>query len=199
MSYGDFTLLSVIAALNLSTETGDLFGQLESLRVPDWLVESLAEGRRQALVSEKARSEFLVAPILLAGRKLTSTQVSIFSGQRLDVCPEKGLQGECDFILATASTAYLLGVPVLTIVEAKKNDIEVGLGQCIAQMAGSQMFNQQAGIVDWAVYGCVTTGEDWQFLKLKDQHVTIDANRFYIDSVGQILAVLQTIIKRSGT
>ncbi len=87
-----------------------------------------------ALVSEKARSEFVVAPILLAAREMSRETLTIYSGQRLDVDPERGLQGECDFILALSAPLPRLRAPLLIIVEAKKNDIEAGLGQCVAQM-----------------------------------------------------------------
>ena len=112
-----------------------------------------------ALVSEKARSEFLVAPILLAARELTGNALAIYSGQRLDVDPAKGLLGECDFILARTDPVPRLRAPLLTVVEAKKNDIEGGLGQCVAQMVAARLFNERAGDTTTRVFGCVTTGE----------------------------------------
>src|SRR5260370_39781193 len=96
-----------------------------------------------ALVSEKARSEFIVSPILLASRRLSHNAISIYSGQRLDVQPEQGLVGECDFILAASPPVPTLRSPLVTIVEAKKNDIEVGLGQCLAPLGGGRSFNER--------------------------------------------------------
>ncbi len=152
---------------------------------------------RLALLSEKARSEFIVAPILLAVRELTGERIAILSGQRLDVDPARRLQGECDFILALSEPVPRLRAPLLTVVEAKKNDIEAGLGQCVAQMVAAQVYNERSGQPLPAVFGCVTTGEDWQFLRLTGTEVTIDQGRFYINNVGDILAALQATLQQA--
>ncbi len=102
--------------------------------------------------------EFIVVPILLASRELSHDAVAIYSGQRLDVNPDQGLVGECDFILAATPPVPLLRAPLVTIVEAKKNDIESGLGQCVAQMIAARLFNEKAGNVPFQIFGCVTTG-----------------------------------------
>ena len=90
----------------------------------------------------------------------------------------------------------LLRAPLVIIVEAKKNDIEVGLGQCVAQMIGSRLFNEKAGKPPGQVFGCVTTGEDWQFLRLEPAAVSIDRARYYIDNVGAILAVFGAMVSQ---
>jgi hypothetical protein len=151
-----------------------------------------------SLVTEKARSEFIVGPILLACRDLTGGALAIFSGQRLDVDPSRGLQGECDFILALADPVPRLRAPLVTVVEAKKNDIEAGLGQCVAQMVAAHDFNEREGSGLSIVYGCVTTGEDWQFLRLDGANVTMERTRLYIDNVGAILGAFVSIVARSG-
>jgi len=194
MSYTDFTLETVDKLLGVAPQPADLFPGLVSITVPGWLTEVLAKGMQLTLLSEKARSEFIVVPILLASRELSHNAIAIYSGQRLDVNPEKGLVGECDFILARTPPVPLLRAPLVTIVEAKKNDIEGGLGQCVAQMVGARMFNENAGKPGAHVFGCVTTGEAWQFLRLEPAAVSIDRARYYIDNVGAILAVLQAII-----
>jgi hypothetical protein len=197
VAYTDFTLESAETELGITARPGALFAGLQPVAVPRWLQEMLARGMRLALVSEKARSEFIVAPILLAIRELSGERVAILSGQRLDVDPGRRLQGECDFILALSDPVPRLRAPLLTMVEAKKNDMEAGLGQCIAQMVAAQVFNERSGRPLHFVYGCVTTGEDWQFLLLSGTAVTIDQTRLYIDNVGGILAALQASIQQA--
>jgi hypothetical protein len=85
-----------------------------------------------ALLSEKSGSAFIVVPVLLAGRELSGDRLAIFSGQRLDADPARGLLGECDFILAVGPALPPLHAPIMTVVEARENDIESGLGQWIA-------------------------------------------------------------------
>ena len=194
MSYADFTLDSVERALGLSIRPGDLFPDLEPMDVPAWVVESLERGRkRAALVSEKARSEFMVVPILLAVGESISEDLTIFSGQRLDVDSSLGLLGECDFILALTPSVPRLKAPLVTILEAKKGDIEAGLGQCIAQAVAARIFNERAGEADRPVFGCVTSGNDWQFFRLDGSDVILDRKLWYLDQVGGILAVFRAI------
>jgi hypothetical protein len=194
MAYADFTLESAEAELGVTARPGVLFPDLQPVPVPAWLRDQLTRGMRLALVSEKARSEFIVAPILLAARELSGDRIAILSGQRLDVDPERRLVGECDFILALSEPVPRLRSPLLTVVEAKKNDIEAGLGQCIAEMVGAQLYNERSGQPMPAVFGCVTTGEGWQFLRLAGTAVTIDQRRLYIDNVGAILAAFQKVL-----
>src|SRR5947209_4118357 len=159
MSYSEFSLELVEQSLGVALREADLFPDAAPAPVPDWLPGLLARGTRLALISEKARSEFIVVPILLAARELCADRVAIFSGQRLDVDPGRGLAGECDFILAIGPAVPPLRVPIAPVVEAKKNDVEAGLGQCIAQMVAARQFNEHGGRKTAPIYGCVTTGE----------------------------------------
>ncbi len=70
MPYIDFTLETISTTLGVSVEPADLFPTLPPTPVPHWLRELLDRGIRQVLLSEKARSEFIVVPILLACEEL---------------------------------------------------------------------------------------------------------------------------------
>jgi hypothetical protein len=197
MSFIDFTLEKAEAMLGVRIRPGILFPGLQPIVVPSWLKDSLERGMDLALVSEKARSEFIVAPILLASREISNKVVAIYSGQRLDVDAAQGLVGECDFILAAAEPVPRLRAPLVTILEAKKNDIDAGLGQCVAQMVAARIFNEREGRKLAAIYGCVTTGESWQFLRLEGETVTLDRAHLYIVNVGAILSAIQAIVTQS--
>ena len=199
MAYADFTLDKVLQQFHLRYAAANLFPGLEPVAAPpDWLAPTLARGRQTATTSEKARSEFIVAPILLAVKELTGDAIAIFSGERLSVDRESGLDGECDYILSHVERAYpvlsVIEKPVLCLVEAKKNDIEAGLRQCAAQMIGARAWNARdtpEGTPPRTVYGCVTTGETWQFLRLEPGDVlTLDETRFYGNDLARILAAL---------
>ncbi len=194
MAYTDFSLDRLCKTFTLALAQIALTGRPAPLPISPWLQETLDRGMPLALVSEKARSEFIIVPILLTSRELSQNRVAIYSGQRLDIDTNSGLTGECDFILTATPPLPIMQVPIICIVEAKKNDIESGLGQCAAQMLGAQRFNQQEGTGIETVYGCVTTGEAWQFLRLTQTTLELDTERYYINEVGTILAVLQAII-----
>jgi len=193
MAFNEFTLELVAKSLGIHTEEADLFPDLSPVELPEWLPILLARGTRLAYLSEKSRSEFIVVPTLLAARELCGERMAIYSGQRFDVDVARGLSGECDFILALGPAIPPLRAPIATVVEAKKNDVEAGLGQCIAQMVAARMFNESGG-QNVSVYGCVTNGEAWQFLRLKESAAVLDIRRYYMDNVGGILAVLLAII-----
>jgi hypothetical protein len=195
MSYTDFSLEEVEATFGLRAEPGDLFPGSPTLPVPAWLQDLLERGHRMAaLISEKARSEFLVVPILLATRDFAPNELAIYSGQRLDIDPERGLVGECDYILALTTPVPRLRAPLIVVLEAKKGDVEAGMGQCVAQMVGLRLFNERAGESERPVFGCVTSGEVWQFLRLEGAAIVIDRTRLFIDNVGGILGALRSIV-----
>jgi hypothetical protein len=197
MAYSDFTLETVMERFELIEVNQSLFENAPSISVSDWLKQSLAIGQDLGLRSgtEKARSEFIVVPILMELSRQNPDQFTIYSGKSLDVDKERGLNGECDFILSKGKASRVIHTPVISLVEAKKQDIDLGLGQCVAQMVGASLFNQRKRQPIPAIFGCVTTGEVWQFLKLENQTVVIDSRSYLLfDALEKILGILQTIL-----
>ncbi|MEQ9372433.1 hypothetical protein [Coleofasciculus sp. F4-SAH-05] len=144
--------------------------------------------------TEKARSEMIIAPILLELTQKTQPKISLFSGKDLTVDPSQDLNGECDFIISLSPEQLFITAPIITLVEAKKEDIIGGLGQCAAQMLGAQIFNQQKENQISSVYGAVTTGTVWRFLRLSDRLLNIDNKEYYISEICKILGILHWII-----
>lgn len=84
-----------------------------------------------------------------------------------------------------------INAPVILITEAKNENIKAGLGQCIAGMVATQQFNQREGQAIDAIYGAVTTGEIWKFLKLVGTTASIDLTDYYISpNLNKILGIL---------
>ena len=78
----------------------------------------------------------------------------------------------------------------MAIVEAKNENIKNGLGQCIAEMVASQIFNQRSAQDYNEVYGIVSTGTVWKFLILRESQVFIDSQEYYVNQIGMILAIM---------
>ncbi len=192
MTYSDFDPAEVEARFGVGLRVGVLFPATTPAPVPGWLVDHLERIRGLALMTEKVRSELLVSPILIAVRELSGRTLALFSGQRMDVDPANGLADECDFLLCRQETVPVLRAPVVTVLEAKRGDIEAGLGQCMAQMVGARLFNERANRPA-RIYGCVTSGEDWQFLRLDDDAVVYDTTRRYIGNLDDLLGVFARI------
>lgn len=194
MAYSDFTNLSQLKKqfhLNIHEDL-ELFSSVPEVKCSDFLAMILKENIPLALAinSEKARSEMIVAPILIELRKSFQHQISLFSGTSFNVDFEKGLKGNCDFLISISPTQLSIVAPVITIVEAKNDNVNTGLAQCIAEMLAAQFFNtaEETGIE--VIYGAVTTGSIWKFLKLTHQEVFIDLDEYYIDNLNKILGIL---------
>ncbi len=187
MSYSDFTMDMVRHDFGITVRDHVLFEPVSDLVPSPWLRESLQKGVDPAFISEKARGEFIVAPILIECRERMQHRVNIFSGIRLDVEPEKGLKGECDFVLARTASALVLQSPLMLILEAKKHDIEEGAGQCAAQLLGACRYNERDGKPLPFIYGCVTNGDSWLFLKLQGNDLQVHPQRYSIHQVSKIL------------
>ncbi len=193
MAYSDFTLARVKTELGIEVvEDTRLFVGLAAGKCSDLLRQLLdRDGGLATLINtEKARSEFLIAPILADVRQQSAQTISLFSGSRFNVDEEKGLVGYCDFILSQSSEQIDIMAPVVTIVEAKNESVIGGLGQCIASMVAAQIFNQRAGIERDDIYGAVTSGTNWRFLKLVGSRVWVDDREYFINEVDQILGIL---------
>ncbi|MCU0443329.1 MAG: hypothetical protein MUE85_00325 [Microscillaceae bacterium] len=194
MAYSNFKLRDLRKNFGLSEVTQKLFGEIKEIPLSNTLQDNLSFAKTIPLLSEKVRSEVIVMPILLEILKRNQYRFSLFSGVNLEADIASGLNGECDFILSNKPNLYDVQAPIFTLIEAKDNDIYLGISQCVAQMLGAKIFNEQDGINLPMIYGCVTTGEDWQFLKLENQIAYIDTDRYYLSNVPQILGILQHIV-----
>jgi hypothetical protein len=195
MGYSDFTLEMLRHQFGMTVRDRVLFETVGDLVPSGWLRESLERGAAPAVVSEKARGEFIVAPILIECCDRLPPGINIFSGVTLNAEPEKGLTGECDFVLARSASKYALQSPLMLILEAKKHDIDLGLGQCAAQMLAACRFNERDGKHLPYLYGCVTNGHSWHFLKLQGNDLQLHPERFGIEEVSKILWFLVECLK----
>ena len=144
--------------------------------------------------SEKAKSELLVSPILVEARRLANERVQLFSGEEFDVDRERGLNGFCDFLFSRSENPFTIDAPVLMLVEAKRGELEIGLGQCVAEMLAAQLYNHSQEQSIPVIYGCVTSGKLWQFLKLEGSDVTIDPTSYLVAPVQKILGILKFML-----
>ncbi|MCL1464584.1 hypothetical protein [Argonema galeatum] len=200
MSYSDFTLSQLVKIFGLTiNETVDLFAAVEEVESSDYLAFYLKENIALAVAinTEKARSEMIIAPILLEVRRRLNYQVSLFSGVDFNVDNDRGLNGVCDFLISRSAEQLFIRAPVITIVEAKNENIKTGFGQCVAEMIAAQLFNEREGNAIKTIYGVVTIGTIWRFLKLEGNVVDIDLTEYYIKNVNKILGILLASFKES--
>lgn len=202
MSYRDFTWSKAKQDFGLKTIEGDrFFPELPMVAPSQLLQETLKRNVPWAIAvgNEKARSEAIINPILLEVKAMLDGQISVFSGEDFTVDAEAGLNGTCDFLLSQSPEQLAVEAPVLVVVEAKKEDLKRGMGQCLAEMVAAQRFNQAQQQSVEAIYGSVSTGTIWRFLKLEDIVVTVDLTDYPVPPVELILSMLVWIARQNST
>ncbi|MYB94480.1 hypothetical protein F4054_10675 [Candidatus Poribacteria bacterium] len=201
MSYSNFTLESVVTKFELEKiESIGLFSEIEPITPSDYLTTGLAKKvpLAAAIGTEKARSELIVADILVELCEKFDYRISFFSGIDFNVDFENDLTGVCDFLISLSPGQLFLEEPVIALVEAKNTDMKLGLGQCVAEMIAAQRFNQEKGNDIPCVYGATTTGVDWQFLKLEEKNLQIDIAIYPIQQSDKILGILSGMVNQSA-
>ncbi len=196
MPYSSFTIEQVQRQFQLNVATGIFFVDLPKFSPNQWLIDLLVKSVPFAttLGTEKVRSELIIAPLLFEFRELLSRDIGLFSGVDFTIAPELGLNGVCDFLLTRSSNEVIIQVPAIVIIEAKKGELNAGWGQCAAEMIAAQKFNQANGSEVATIYGCVTTGTQWQFLKLTSQDLTIDVSEYALEPIDRILGILKWMV-----
>jgi len=200
MAYNEFTLDGMIRLFDLRVVSQpDAFVEAAFVTLSSLLRETLAESVPLALEvsTEKARSEFIIAPVLAEVRRQLGGRVSLFSGIDFIVDSEAGLRGVCDFLFSLSPLQLFVQAPVVAVVEAKNENIKAGIGQCVAEMLAAQRFNAARAAPLPAIYGVVTTGSNWKFLRLTGTLVTVDQAEYTIGQPEQIVGLLVAMIREA--
>ncbi|BAP55869.1 hypothetical protein THII_1572 [Thioploca ingrica] len=202
MPYSDFDLRKVKNELGVKLiERQNVFSAVKSVDISPILSEILKENipLARAINTEKARSELIIATILVEVRKILNHQISLFSGIEFNVDKEKGLNGFCDFIISASQEQLILSSPIIAVVEAKNENIIGGLGQCIAEMVAASIFNQaENNKYITVLYGVVTTGTAWKFLEMKGLEVVIDLDEYLIENPDKIVGILLEMLTQNA-
>ncbi|MDY6939759.1 MAG: hypothetical protein SWY16_19170 [Cyanobacteriota bacterium] len=193
MPYRQFTLSQVVENFQLTLIEGECFLENIVPIAPSSLLEEILKETLPwaiAVSSEKARSEGIINPVLLEVKRQLQGTISVFSGEEFAVQPDVDLTGYVDFLISRSPEQLYVKAPAVVLVEAKKEDLKPALGQCLAEMVAAQRFNQQKQQPISTIYGTVTSGTVWRFLKLEGQTATIDFIDYPLPPVDRILGFL---------
>ncbi len=173
-----------------------LFQNIKPIQPSEWLKTTLLYSELASSQNEKTKSEAIVQPILIEVINNNNNFITYFSGSNMDVDHKKELNGECDFVITKNFNRMDIKTPIFQIVEAKDHNIKLGIPQCAAQMFAANMLNKKNKENIDFIYGCVTTGDDWLFMKLCEKDLFIDKKKYYIVEPDNILGVFQKIIDK---
>lgn len=193
-SYSSFTIAD-IKALGINTINQRLFSETPLVTPSDFLIQLLKNYEGVPLQSEKAKSEVLIVPIINEIRLRNPQKITFFSGYQFNVDAKRGLKGFCDFLISAKYNAVFIESPLIAVVEAKHNqDLVDAAPQCIAEMLAAQIFNEQENNVTPVIFGVLTNGYEWLFLRLENKQVYLDNERYYLNNLPQLLGIWQTIV-----
>ena len=196
MAFRDFHYPDLITQLGLTETTEpNLFADV--IRVPPGplLAASLPVGGRlgPSAHSEFSRAIWMVGPVLADVWNRYQGRVCLVAGGELNADPEAGLNGVCDFILGPGPQRPVVSAPILLVFEAKRDSIPDGLAQCIAALVGAQRLNRRHNL-DRPVFGCVTTGSLWRFMRLSGTQLALDLREYAFHEADLILGILLRIL-----
>lgn len=198
MPQTQFTLEHISKAFGLRIiETVDLYATVEPVEIDVCLRTYLQRNipLAVAISTKKAKSEMIIAPLLLDLKARFFDQISLFSGVEFSTEPDRGLLGVCDFLISLSPQQLYISAPVFLILEGKNDNIKAGFAQCMAEMLAARKFNEKEGTTTPHIHGIVTNGNQWKFLKLSDQEMYIDRSDYYIDKPGTLLGILSFLIQ----
>lgn len=184
-----------LAKFNLDEIDVDMFHATNVVQPSDWLRQTLTIADQVPLTNEKSKSERVISPILTEVALHFKQQITLFSGEELLVDAQNDLSGPCDFFFAKHPRKSVMQAPVVSLVEAKDEDLEYGQAQCTAQMYAALQYNAQKGKAIPFIYGCVVTGGDWRFLRLENNILTLDSKIYYLVELPKILGIFHQIIE----
>ena len=201
MAYSNFTLGQVRKAFELETvRKWGIFADIAPVE-PSALLTAVLERNMPfalAMGTEKAKSELIVSEVLVELCVHFDNRVSLFSGIDFNVDASKELTGICDFLVSLSPEAFELEAPVIALVEAKNSDVKLGVAQCAAEMVAAQRFNAEHGNSIPRVYGAITSGTDWLFLKLEGKTLHIDMRIYTLERCDRLLGILAGMVRQEA-
>jgi hypothetical protein len=173
-------------------DADDMLAPIVNLNPTQLTTDLLKRNMLLPMKNEKAKSEFIVAPIL-SEIWYINQNFKPLSGLTFNVDISRGLKGVADFLISNDPNAQELDSPIMCVFEAKNDAIEDWYGQCGAEMYAARLFNERKGNNIKIIYGAVTNGFTWQFLKLENQILFIDSQRYGTANLPQLLGAIQKI------
>jgi hypothetical protein len=139
--------------------------------------------RRVNLLSEDARKQAIIAPILFEICEITETQLNI----EYPVNVNDYLKGSFDY--------YINRVQGLLVVEAKQSDISRGFTQLAVELIALDQWTTSDSPT---LFGAVTTGEDWRFgiYKRQEKQIIEDFKLYRVpEELIELASILVGILK----
>jgi hypothetical protein len=197
MAYSNFTLAKLKKDYGLLQKDIFLFENVDikMVEASQRLKDDLQEAKGVPLMSEKAKSEYIIAPITRE-LKRNNPFITIFSGYTFNIESDKELSGSPDFLIAAKPSIVEPERPIFCLFESKNKEAAEGFAQCAAEMYAARLFNRENNEPYETIYGVVTNAYDWIFMKLEGDTILIDKERYFLNELPKLLGIFQFIIEQ---
>lgn len=207
MKFSDFTTQAQIEKiLGLQVEEAPFTPADATVVIPPTsaLVEFLARASLWRLRSELVLRETLISPVLTEVYLPFKDRFTFFSGEELKYMPdpakpvpgESALWGVCDYVVGARPRMSRPEAPLLSVVEAKREDFETGSWQCAAELYACRLTNLRENKHISVYYGAITIGHSWRFIKLEGQILTREWMTYSLKNLPELLGVWRWILDK---
>jgi hypothetical protein len=174
----------------------DAYQELNLKRIQIWKIEFASVAASEDFDRQYQRSQVFDLKQSEEGKKIIIDLVFVEALQafpRLKIWKGAALESET----AHGAADYLITenfdyaeAPFLCVAEAKKDDFEQGLAQCLVEMQACRWSNGDRAI---DVFGVVTNGEGWKFYRLAVDGQVFGTPLYALKDLPDILGILNGI------
>ena len=194
MAFSDFkTISEVQEKFRIKYASNDFFG-VEAKDPSEQFLKELEFSQQHIdfFTSDGSRCEVVIFPILREIYKDYAENYGLWV--KKSIAYDETLNGTPDYLIATKSELGItvVGMPLIMMVEAKKNDFEQGWGQCLAELVAAQKINDDT---TFPVHGIVTDGILWQFGRLVGNVFTRNRSNFSLDNLPSLFGAVDSVFK----
>lgn len=194
MAFSDFKAISEVQEKYHIKYSYNNFFSVKTKNPSDQFLKELEFNQQHfdLFASEGSRCEMVIFPVLREIYKDYTENYGLWV--KKPIAYDETLNGIPDYIVATKSELgiTIIGSPLIMMVEAKKNDFELGWGQCLAEMVAAQKMNDNP---DFPVYGIVTDGIMWQFGRLVGNVFNRNRSNFSLDNIPSLFGAVDSVFK----
>jgi hypothetical protein len=184
-SFSKFDLTSALEKVGLSNLT-----EWNLTIAPQQPSNYFQENMQRLKRFDTARSEgakLLLADALFEEAIQPYKQLRIFKETTINSIDIGGL---VDYLITQNGTVPK--IPFLCVSEAKKDDFDKGLAQCLVEMQACFEINKQNNHQS-VIFGIVTNGSAWQFYKRDISGEVFETSTYSITHIPEILGILDYI------
>jgi len=187
-SFSSFTMSEAYKHLGIKTLLPWSF-QIAAFEPSDFFIQHLERLHRKFDLQSYEESKKLLIDAFCDEAMEGIENLKIWKGGKIE---SDVLIGNADYLIAEKQD--YLDIPFLCIVEAKRDDFEQGLAQCLVVMQACQWQNNQVGRqID--ILGVVTNAREWIFYKLAMTGIVYESRGYISDDTAQTLGALHYIFK----